>query len=94
MLVASVPDFGRRLKHLREQAGISMYELAKRSGVSAASLSRIEQGGREPTWPTIVLLARALGVSVAAFDVEPSADQAEPTEEPPAPRPRAMGKRK
>ena len=85
MLVAS-PSFGARLKELREVAGLSMYELAKRSKVSAASLSRIEEGDRDPQWRTVVKLARALGIPVSDFDV---GNEPEPS---PAP-PRRRGKK-
>ena len=60
--------FARRLQQLREVAGISQYELAKRSGVSKQAVSNLELGNREPSWETVRRLARALGVSVAAFD--------------------------
>lgn len=86
MLVAASPSFAARLRQLREEAGISQYELARRSGLTNQSISLLEKGDREPTWDTVRKLARGLGVSVAAFDVED-----EPP--PPAPRPR-RGKKK
>src|SRR5262245_42475891 len=64
----TLPTFADRLKDLRETAGISQYELAKRSGLSRQALSNLELGNREPTWETVRTLARALGVSVAEFD--------------------------
>ena len=67
-LVAKSSGFGKRLKELREAAGLSQYELAKRSEVSGASLSRIERGDRDPSWETVLKLARALNVTVAEFD--------------------------
>ncbi len=63
--------FARRLAELREEAGISQYELAKRSGVSKQALSRLELGEREPSWQTVRKIAHALGVSVAEFDTDP-----------------------
>jgi transcriptional regulator with XRE-family HTH domain len=83
--VAKTSGFGKRLKHLREKAGISQYELAKRSGVSPTSLSRIEAETREPTWPTVVKLARALDVPVGEFDSEPEGELADPSPEEPFP---------
>jgi transcriptional regulator with XRE-family HTH domain len=68
-VIVADSTIGKRLKELRERVSLSMYELARQSGVSGATLSRIEQGDRDPSWSTIVKLARALGVSVAEFDV-------------------------
>jgi transcriptional regulator with XRE-family HTH domain len=62
------PNFGTRLKQLREAAGLTGYALAKHSGVSAQAIFLIEQEGRDPHFSTACKLARALGVSVAVFD--------------------------
>jgi transcriptional regulator with XRE-family HTH domain len=59
--------FADRLRALREARGLSQYELAKRSGLSKQTLSRLEMD-TVPSWPTVQALARALGVSVAAFE--------------------------
>jgi transcriptional regulator with XRE-family HTH domain len=61
-------SFAQRLRELREAAGLSQYELARRSGVSKQALSKLEKGERQPSWETVRKLARALDVSVAAFD--------------------------
>src|SRR5689334_636444 len=58
MLVAD--SFAKRLATLREEAGLSQYELARRSGMSKQALSNLELGNREPTWLTVRRLARAL----------------------------------
>jgi transcriptional regulator with XRE-family HTH domain len=67
MLVAK-SAFGKRLAELREAAGLSQYQLARQSGVTAQTISRIELEERDPNWVTVLKLARALGVSVADFD--------------------------
>lgn len=41
--------FGRQIRKERTQRGWSVHELAKRSGLSAAQLSRLETGQRNPT---------------------------------------------
>jgi transcriptional regulator with XRE-family HTH domain len=51
-----------RLRHLREQAAYSQTELAKKAGVSRATLNLIEACTREPQPRTIRRLAEALGV--------------------------------
>ena len=67
--------FGVRLKQLREEAGLTVYALAKRAGLTQINVHRIEKGERDPAWPTAVKLAEALGVSLAAFDAVPPDDQ-------------------
>ena len=59
--------FAGRLRELREAARLIQTELAERSGVSARSISRIETGDQEPTWPVAVALAEALGITPNAF---------------------------
>ena len=69
--------FADRLRDLRESAGLSQYAVAKLSGLSKQSVSRLELGDNEPTWETVQLLAAALGVDCRAF--------ADPAVKPPAP---------
>src|SRR4051794_29570296 len=61
--------FADRLCSLREAAGLSQYEVAKRTGLSKETLSKLEKGDREPAWMTVRLLAHVLGVSITAFEV-------------------------
>ena len=49
------PVIGERVKALREASGLSLRELAERSGVSAPMLSQVERG---ETSPTITVAAR------------------------------------
>jgi transcriptional regulator with XRE-family HTH domain len=68
---SAMPEtFAKRLTQLREQAGLSQYEVAKRSGVTRQTLSRLEMGDSVPSWPTVQALARALGVNCLAFVIE------------------------
>jgi transcriptional regulator with XRE-family HTH domain len=62
--------FARRLAALRGQAGLSQYEVSKRSGLPRQTVSRLEKGSSVPSWPTVQALARALGVDCTAFVVE------------------------
>ncbi|WP_439628911.1 helix-turn-helix domain-containing protein [Gemmata sp.] len=88
MSVATERSFGERLKQLREELGVTQYALAKKSGVTAQAISKIEQGDRDPGWSTVVKLAHGLGVSVAEFDESvDAAEPAEPNDEPPPPPP-------
>ncbi|MEN9797402.1 MAG: hypothetical protein RL653_1098 [Pseudomonadota bacterium] len=57
----------RRLKELREGAGYSRYELARRMGVGVAQVSRLETMARAPTVATLARFCDALGCSLAEF---------------------------
>jgi transcriptional regulator with XRE-family HTH domain len=60
----SAKEFGDVLKALREKAGLSQIELAKRLGIYQSSLSRWELGQGEPGISLVLPLAEALGVPV------------------------------
>lgn len=56
---------GQRLRHLRESQGLTLRQLAEKSGVNHASIGNIETGERsDPRTSIMVKLAHALGVSV------------------------------
>jgi transcriptional regulator with XRE-family HTH domain len=56
--------FGRRLAYLRRSVNLSASELARRAGLARGTLSKLESGGRQPSWRTALKLARALNVGV------------------------------
>ena len=62
---ADAVALGRRLRHLRRAAGLTLGDLAARVDVSASALSLIENGRREPKLSALQLIAQALGVTVA-----------------------------
>ncbi len=54
-----------RLKKAREQAGLSLTDLAQRTGMDKATLSRLENGRNgNPTLETLSRIARALGKEI------------------------------
>lgn len=55
------------LKRLREKAGLTQEGLAKLADTSVGNVRNYEQGIRLPTFPLIVKLAAALGVTCEAF---------------------------
>ena len=69
--------FGARLRELRTAAGLSQPALAQMVGLTVRQISRLETSAQVPTWPTILALAKALGVSCEAFTVE-AAETPEP----------------
>ena len=61
------PAFGELLHTLRNRyghRGMSLTELARRTGLDKAYLHRLESGEREnPSWRAVMLIARALELS-------------------------------
>lgn len=55
---------GERVRRIREQKNISQAQLARRAGVVAYHLSRIENGHTSPSVGTLEKLARALEIPV------------------------------
>jgi len=54
-----------KLKELRRQRGWTQPVLAKKSGLSAGYIARVETGRHDPKLSTLVKLAKAFDVSVA-----------------------------
>ncbi|MHC0431274.1 helix-turn-helix domain-containing protein [Streptomyces sp. O3] len=61
------PSFGRRLKQLRTERGLSQAALAG-DGMSTGYLSRLESGARQPTERAVAHLASQLAISPAEFE--------------------------
>ena len=55
-------EVGRRLRQLRQDAGLSQVELAERADSSQPEISDWERGRRRPGVTNLLRLARALGV--------------------------------
>lgn len=51
-----------KLKRAREKRLMTQEELAKSTGISVTSISRIENGAHKPRFSTVKKLAAALGV--------------------------------
>ena len=65
MVTQELAPIARRLKALRENAGMSQQSLAVSAGLSVSLVSQIERGSRvDPRVSTITALATALGVSL------------------------------
>lgn len=61
----SAKEVGLRIRHLRNQQGWSLTELATRAGISRSYLHQIEQGDSTPTLDKVQQLATTLGVSAS-----------------------------
>lgn len=57
-----IDAFGRHLRELRQQKGLSQEELANRSDLAFSQIGRFERGVRSPTLSSIQALAEGLGV--------------------------------
>lgn len=53
------------VRRLRQQAGLTLQELGRRSKLSSSALSKIENGQMSPTYDTIQRLADGLDIDVA-----------------------------
>ena len=58
---SSIPDVGQRLAAARLSRGLAQKEAARRAGIAASYLSRIETGKVQPTIGTTLQIVRALG---------------------------------
>jgi transcriptional regulator with XRE-family HTH domain len=56
---------GRRVRVLREARGLSLRDLAERSGVSAPMLSQVERGDTSPTLAVAAKIASGLDLSLS-----------------------------
>lgn len=63
----TVSALGAKLALARAERGWSLAELARRAGVSTASVHKIEKSGMTPTIATLMKVAAALGTSVSFF---------------------------
>ena len=60
------PTFSDQLRRIIAECGLSRYEIARRSGVDKAALSRFAHGERGLTTETLDRLAEALGLELVA----------------------------
>jgi XRE family transcriptional regulator, regulator of sulfur utilization len=58
-------DVGPRIRALREAMGLSLRDLAERSGVSAPMLSQVERGTTSPTLAVAARIAAGLDLSLS-----------------------------
>lgn len=58
-------QFGIRVRGLRDDAGLTLEELSRQSGVSRAMLSKVERGEKSPTIGVATRISRALNTSLS-----------------------------
>jgi len=63
----NLEKFTKKLRQLREDAGISQEELAARAGLDRSYISLVERGRRSPTVNTLAKIAAVLSVEIKDF---------------------------
>lgn len=58
---------GERFRRVREQAGVSVAELAARTGVGAQQIDAVEAGRLDPAFDVMCTLAEGIGVRLSAL---------------------------
>ncbi len=69
---AASTAFGRRLRQLRNEHGLSQDNLARETGIHPTAIARMERGAREPRLTTIQRLAQGLDVHPGALLDKPT----------------------
>ncbi|MDQ2940171.1 MAG: helix-turn-helix domain-containing protein, partial [Actinomycetota bacterium] len=64
-LSEEIPATGPRVRALREAMGLSLRDLAQRSGVSAPMLSQVERGETSPTLFVAAKIADGLDLTLS-----------------------------
>ena len=64
-VAATAPTVGSRMRALREAMGLSLRDLAERSGVSAPMLSQVERGETSPTLAVAAKIAAGLELTLS-----------------------------
>ena len=60
----AIQRFGQQLQRLRTRRGLTQEQLAVKAGLVRVYVTKLEQGGHDPTLTMLVRLAKALRVSV------------------------------
>ena len=77
--LVSTAELGRAIKRRREEAGLSLRDLADKTGVSASTLSRIENGTGKPDADNIARLTNWLDMPIdRVMKVKKNKNEVEP----------------
>jgi transcriptional regulator with XRE-family HTH domain len=67
-----VMSIGRRLRGARQERGLTLRQVAKSSGLTAAFISQLERGDTSASVSSLVKIAAALGIDVTSLFEKPS----------------------
>jgi transcriptional regulator with XRE-family HTH domain len=59
-----IKAFGKRLKTLRKESGLSMEKLANKADLSKETIRALESGENDPRFTTLCRIAKSLGTTV------------------------------
>lgn len=60
-------DISKKLKKIRKEKGLRVFEVAERAGVTNGLISKIENGRTIPSLPVLISIVRALDVNMDNF---------------------------
>jgi transcriptional regulator with XRE-family HTH domain len=63
-MISESAKFGKNLRRIRAEKGISQGDIVRALGMSRSFVSNIENGKGNPTLATIAKLAKAVGVPI------------------------------
>jgi len=66
-----ISGLGSKVRKARRERGMTLEELAREAGTSAAHLSRLESGARQPSLEGLLRIAAALGVELGELLAAP-----------------------
>jgi transcriptional regulator with XRE-family HTH domain len=64
---AELIRFGKQLRQVREQQGVSVADLAARSGINPQRIGKLEAGLLDPRYDVLLALARGMDVRASAL---------------------------
>src|SRR4030042_7000777 len=64
-------ELGKRIKEYRMSKGLTLQELAEKTGLTKGYLSKIENSGKAPPVSTLINLAKALNINISDIFGEP-----------------------
>lgn len=62
-----IAGIGKKVRIIRQQKSLKLYEIAKKAGVSKSLLSKIENSRSVPSLPVLISIIEALEVDLASF---------------------------
>ena len=71
-----LPLIAASIRDARARTGLTLDQMAQRTDLSVAHLSRLESGERQPSVAALIVLSRALGVSMSTLLGERHAEPA------------------
>jgi len=61
----TLKTLGESIRSLRKKQGLTQEQLAERSGLDSTYISGIERGIRNPSFKSLVSLAKGFGISIS-----------------------------